>query len=196
MAEAWHVAEKKKNLSAWQTMKNTASSLFDGDMVQSFAISAMIGGSLLEGISAYGQGKIARKTGELNAFESYRQARDLDRQALEVKKLSKIDLYRQKRNEQMITGSQKAAIAHSGGRLDDPTSQAILKDTSEQAALDEWLIRYGANREASNLRSEANALRSRGRTSILEGKQAYSAGKIGLGASILKGFGSIFSMVK
>lgn len=147
-------------------------------MLQALAIGAMIGGSLLSAGSSYTAGRLAKEQGNLEALSYEDQAR-------EVLKMSKIDLYRQKRYAEQVRGSQVTEIAHSGGMLDDPTSQEILKDTAREAELDAWLIKYNASQEAANLRSAARSARAQGR-------QALTAGKIGAASSLLSGLSSAY----
>lgn len=94
--------------------------------------------------------------------------------------MTAVNLYRQKRYADEVYGSQVASIAHSGGSIDDPTSQAILKDTALESSIDEWLIKYAGANEYYNTMAEASAMR-------YQGKAARKAGRTGALATILSG---------
>lgn len=134
---------------------------------------ALAGSSLLEGISSWNQGEAAYSTGKINAQR-------LEQQALKSRQMTALNLYRQKKYADQVEGSQIASIAHSGGRLDDPTSQAILKDTALEASIDEWLIKNAGTQEYYNLKTEASNQRAQARA-------ARAAGRMGAISSLLGG---------
>jgi hypothetical protein len=100
--------------------------------------------------------------------------------------MTKIDSYRQNQYAEQVRGSQVASIAHAGGRMDDPTSQAILRDTTEQSSLDAWLIRYGGEMKAREYEMAASDARR-------QGKNALKAGRMNAFASILGGAGNTYT---
>jgi len=104
--------------------------------------------------------------------------------AAQARLQGKINLFRQKQYADKVLGAQTVAIAKSGGSMDDPTSQMFLNESTQNASLDEWLIKYGALLEESNYNMQA-----------IEAKRAAassrSAGRLGAIGSILGGAANI-----
>lgn len=105
--------------------------------------------------------------------------------AAQTRLQSKINLFRQKQYADKVMGAQTVAIAKSGGSMEDPTSQILLNESTQNAALDEWLIKYGALLEENSYNMQA-----------IEAKRAAassrSAGKLGALGSILGGGANIY----
>lgn len=141
------------------------------------SIASLAGSSFLGAWSQYEQGNIQGDAYEMDAT----RLRGL---AAQSRLQGKINLYRQKQYADKVLGSQTVAIAKSGGSMDDPTSQMILNESTQNAALDEWLIKYGTALEQNNYDMQA-----------IEAKRAAassrSAGKLGAFSSILGGAANI-----
>lgn len=150
------------------------------DPISYLSFGASAAGSLLGAYGKQRQGRAAKEAGDYNASLLLDQA-DEELESAEVR------LAQQRRYEKSLRGEQIASIAHSGGSLDDPTSQAILKDTAKQAAMDEWIIKYGANQTVRNLRLQAAQERYKGRVS-------ETSGNMDAAATLLTGAGNLYSM--
>lgn len=142
-------------------------------MFQMLALGALAGSSILGAVSSWQGGENAYEIGKINAQR-------LEQQAIKSRSMTAVNLYRQKRYSDQVYGSQVASIAKSGGRMDDPTSQAILKDTALEASIDEWLIRNAGTEEYYNLKNEASNER-------YKGKAARASGRLGAITSLLGG---------
>lgn len=148
-------------------------------MLPMIALGALAGSSLL---SAYGQmksGEAALDAAKLNA-DRYRES------ARRSRMMTAVNIYRQKQYADQVRGSQAATIAKSGGSLDDPTSQEIFKDTTQAASVDEWLIRFAGNIEASNLEGQAS-------NALYEGRMAKGMGQMGATSTLLSGAADLYS---
>jgi hypothetical protein len=145
-------------------------------LLGTFGLTALAGASLLGAVSSWGQGEAANDIAQINA-------KRLEQQAIKSRTTTAVNLYRQKQYADKVEGSQIAAIGKSGGTIDDPTSQAILKETGFEASLDEWLIKNAGTSEYFNLKSEASNQR-------LQGKSARAAGRMGALATLLGGAAS------
>ena len=141
------------------------------------SIASLAGSSFLGAWSQYEQGNIQGDAYEMDAS----RLRGL---AAQSRLQGKINLYRQKQYADKALGSQTVAIAKSGGSMEDPTSQMILNESTQNAALDEWLIKYGTALEKNNYDMQA-----------IEAKRAAAssryAGKLGAIGSILGGAADI-----
>ena len=141
------------------------------------SIASLAGSSFLGAWSQYEQGNIQGDAYEMDAS----RLRGL---AAQSRLQGKINLYRQKQYADKVLGSQTVAIAKSGGSMEDPTSQMILNESTHNAALDEWLIKYGTALEQNNYDMQA-----------IEAKRAAAssryAGKLGAIGSILGGAANI-----
>lgn len=141
------------------------------------SIASLAGSSFLGAWSQYEQGNIQGDAYEMDAS----RLRGL---AAQSRLQGKINLFRQKQYADKVLGAQTVAIAKSGGSMDDPTSQMFLNESTQNASLDEWLIKYGALLEKSNYDMQA-----------IEAKRAAassrSAGKFGAIGSILGGAANI-----
>jgi hypothetical protein len=91
--------------------------------------------------------------------------------------------------------------------MDDPTSQQIFIRTTEDASLDEWLIRYGGSMEAMGYEYAAADARRQGtmgasramfegKMAYAQGKSAYGAGKMGAATSLLSGAADLYTGYK
>lgn len=141
------------------------------------SIASLAGSSFLGAWSQYEQGNIQGDAYEMDAA----RLRGL---AAQARLQGKINLFRQKQYADKVLGSQTVAIAKSGGSMDDPTSQMFLNESTQNAALDEWLIKYGALLEESYYNMQAiEAERA--------AKSSRSAGKLGAIGSILGGAANI-----
>ena len=147
-------------------------------MLQALALGALAGSSLLSAYGSMAAGESALDAARLNS-DRYRWL------AAQSKKMTAVNLYRQGKYAESMRGSQVAGIAKSGGSLDDPTSALILKDTAEQSALDEWLIKYQGVMEASGLNMRAS-------NELYEGKMAKGAGQMQAVSSLLGGAGNLY----
>ena len=136
-------------------------------------LTALAGSSLLGAVSSWQQGEAANEAAKINAQR-------LREQAQKSRITTGVNLYRQKKYADQVYGSQVAAIGKSGGTVDDPTSQAILKDTALGSSIDEWLIKYQGSNEYYNLMSEANNMK-------YQGKAARAAGRMGALGTLLGG---------
>ena len=141
------------------------------------SIASLAGSSFLGAWSQYEQGNIQGDSYEMDTS----RLRGL---AAQSRLQGKINLYRQKQYADKVLGSQTVAIAKSGGSMEDPTSQMILNESTQNAALDEWLIKYGTALEQNNYDMQA-----------IEAKRAAAssryAGKLGAIGSILGGAANI-----
>jgi hypothetical protein len=141
------------------------------------SIASLAGSSFLGAWSQYEQGNIQGDAYEMDAS----RLRGL---AAQSRLQGKINLFRQKQYADKVLGSQTVAIAKSGGSMEDPTSQMILNESTQNAALDEWLIKYGTALEQNNYDMQA-----------IEAKRAAAssryAGKLGAIGSILGGAANI-----
>jgi len=141
------------------------------------SLASLAGSSFLGAWSQYEQGNIQGDAYEMDAS----RLRGL---AAQSRLQGKINLYRQKQYADKVLGSQTVAIAKSGGSMEDPTSQMILNESTQNAALDEWLIKYGTALEKNNYDMQA-----------IEAKRAAAssryAGKLGAIGSILGGAANI-----
>lgn len=132
-------------------------------LLGSFGLAALAGSSFLGAVSSFNQGEAVHDIAKINAQR-------IEQQAIKSRQTTAVNLYRQRQYADKVEGSQIASIAKSGGRLDDPTSQAILNETGFEASLDEWLIKnagtseyFGLKNEAANERYKAKAARAAGR---------------------------------
>ncbi len=146
------------------------------------SLAATAGSSLLGAYSSLQAGADEYGASILNSSRLLEAAR-------RTRLMTKVDLYRQNKYSEQVRGSQVAAIGKSGGSLDDPTSQAILRDTAEQASIDAWLIKYGGAMKARDLETQAADVRRQGRN-------AMRTGKLNAFASILGGAGSLYGSYK
>lgn len=151
-------------------------------MLQAFAFAAMAGSSLLSAYGSMKAGESALDAARLNA-DRYQWL------AGQSKKMTAINLYRHGRYADDVRGSQITAIAKSGGSLDDPTSAAILRDTAENAALDEWLIKYQGMMEATGMNMQAN-------NALYEGRMAKASGRVQAFSTLLGGAGDLYTGYK
>ena len=151
-------------------------------MFQLLALGALAGSSLLSAYGSMQAGESALDAARLNA-DRYQWL------AGQSKKMTAVNLYRQGKYAESVRGSQVAGIAKSGGSLDDPTSALILKDTSENAALDEWLIKYQGIMEATGMNMEGN-------NALYEGKMARGAGRMQAFSTLLGGAGDLYTGYK
>ena len=137
------------------------------------SLTSLAGSSLLGAWSQYEQGQV-----QGDAYEA--DAGRLRQLAAQSRLQGKIQAYRQKQYADKVLGSQTVAIAKSGGSMEDPTSQIILNESTQNAALDEWLIKYGSALEESNYRMQS-----------IEAERAASfsrfAGRLGAVGSLLGG---------
>ena len=143
------------------------------------SIASLAGSSFLGAWSQYEQGNVQGDAYEMDAA----RLRGL---AAQTRLQSKINLFRQKQYADKVMGAQTVAIAKSGGSMEDPTSQMILNESTQNAALDEWLIKYGTALEQYNYNMQA-----------IEAERAASssraAGKLGALGTILGGSANIGS---
>lgn len=141
------------------------------------SIASLAGSSFLGAWSQYEQGNIQGDAYEMDAS----RLRGL---AAQTRLQGKINLFRQKQYADKVMGAQTVAIAKSGGSMEDPTSQILLNESTQNAALDEWLIKYGTALEQNNYDMQA-----------IEAKRAAAssryAGKLGAIGSILGGAANI-----
>ena len=141
------------------------------------SIASLAGSSFLGAWSQYEQGNLQGDAYEMDAS----RLRGL---AAQARLQGKINLFRQKQYADKVMGSQTVAIAKSGGSMEDPTSQMILNESTQNASLDEWLIKYGTALEQNNYDMQA-----------IEAKRAAAssryAGKLGAIGSILGGAANI-----
>ena len=151
-------------------------------MFQMLALGALAGSSLLSAYGSMQAGETALDAAKLNA-DRYRWL------AGQSKKMTAVNLYRQGKYAESVRGSQVAGIAKSGGSLDDPTSALILKDTAENAALDEWLIKYQGIMETAGLNMEGN-------NALYEGKTAKGSGRMQAFSTLLGGAGDLYTGYK
>ncbi len=151
-------------------------------MMGGLGLAAIAGSSLLGAYASLQQGAEEYGASILNSSRLMDAAR-------RTRQMTKIDLYRQSQYAEQVRGTQVANIAASGGRLDDPTSQAILRDTTDQASLDAWLIKYSGDQKARDYETAAYDARRQGRN-------ALRAGKLNAFASILGGAGSLYGSYK
>ncbi len=149
------------------------------------SLASLAGSSFLGAWSQYEQGNVQGDAYEMDAAR-------LRQLAAQSRLQGKIQAYRQKQYADKVLGSQTAAIAKSGGSMEDPTSQILLNESTQNAALDEWLIKYGALLEESNYNMQA-----------IEASRAASssrmAGRLGAVGSILGGaanFGGAYMGLK
>jgi len=184
-------------------------------MLGLFALAAMGGSSLLGAYGSYHAGKSSLESGR-NALEAARLNADWEKtsgeiagrrymdQARQARTMTAVNLYRQKQYSDSVASSQRAAIAKSGGSMDDPTSQQIFIRTTEDASLDEWLIRYGGSMEAMGYEYAAADARRQGtmgasramfegKMAYAQGKSAYGAGKMGAATSLLSGAANLYT---
>lgn len=151
-------------------------------MLQALALGALAGSSLLSAYGSMAAGESALDAARLNS-DRYRWL------AAQSKKMTAVNLYRQGKYAESVRGSQVAGIAKSGGSLDDPTSALILKDTAENAALDEWLIKYQGIMETAGLNMEGN-------NALYEGKTAKGSGRMQAFSTLLGGAGDLYTGYK
>ena len=151
-------------------------------MLQMLALGALAGSSLLSAYGSMQAGESALDAARLNA-DRYSWL------AGQSRKMTAVNLYRQHRYAEEVRGSQVASIAKSGGSLDDPTSSIILKGTAEDAALDEWLIKYQGIMEASGLNMSGN-------NALYEGRMAKGAGRMQAFSTLLGGAGNLYTGYK
>lgn len=92
-----------------------------------------------------------------------------------------------------VLGTQKAAMAASGGDLTDQSSINVLSDTSRAGELDALTIRANAAREAWGLKvGESNSLNDSA-FATTAGSQAATAGRAQAGSTLLSGSAQAYS---
>lgn len=173
-------------------------------MLGLFALAAMGGSSLLGAYGSYEAGKSSLEAARMNADWEKTSGEIASRryleQARQARTMTAVNLYRQKQYSDSVASSQRAAIAKSGGSMDDPTSQQIFIRTTEDASLDEWLIRYGGSMEAMGYEYAAADARTGGAMgasrAMYEGKMAKATGKMGAVTSLLSGAANLYTGYK
>lgn len=123
--------------------------------------------------SSYQQGKARRYASRANERIAEMQAKDALARGQEAEALS-----RQKGKK--VRGSQKAALAAQGIRVDYGSAQDIQQETEDISELDALNIRLNAAREAFGYQSQARGFAA-------EGQQAMRAGRIGALDTLLSG---------
>jgi len=143
-------------------------------LITSMALTAV--GTGASAYSSYESGKATERLHEYNAKVSENDAlrREMEAQAQAAG---------QRESSERILEKQRALYAK-GGVLDEGTPLTLLADTAAELELAALEIERGGNVEASRSRQQAVIDR-------MAGKSAARAGKLGAGATLLQGAGSI-----
>lgn len=148
-------------------------------MINIAAIATLAGGAT----SAWGQyqaGRVQRQIAEYNARQLDEESRILGLEAKET-------LRRRRKENERILGTQKARIAASGIAMG---TGSALDAMAENAAL----LEMEALDEQRNIRNQRRSLWAQARTTVLEGRYASRAGKIGAMGTLLGAAGRSYSM--
>lgn len=139
-----------------------------------------LGGTLLSMIGGFQQGRTARAAGEYNRKIALLAARDKAAagRIQKEKFLAKAEQFK---------GSQKAAFAATGARLDSGTIAHAMASTAQQIEEDAALLEWMNAGEVANLINQGNMAEYQGRA-------GQYAGNINAGASLLSGLGNAYGM--
>ncbi len=148
-------------------------------MAYAVAIALVVAGSAASAYASYQSGKSQQAAADYNAEVADQQAR----QAQTVAKI-KEENYREEVQRRMA--SMRAGYAQAGVTTEG-TPLLVMMEAARQAEKDAQRIRYGGDIESLALLIEAGLQR-------MIGKQAYQAGQIGAGVSLLSGAARASSM--
>lgn len=143
------------------------------------AIAATVASAAASAYASYQSGKSQQAAADFNAEMAARQAK----QAQDVAKI-KEENYREEVARRMAKIRADYAAA---GVTTEGTPLLVMMDSARQAERDAQRIRYGGEIESFAYQGEAGLQR-------MTGKQAYQAGLIGAGVSLLSGASRIGGM--
>lgn len=129
---------------------------------------ASAAGSLFSGFSSYQNGKA--------------NAAALEVQAKNREEKAKFDVERADNKFQRVQGTARNVAAASG--IDVKSFYDVLADNAAESALEKEAIRYGAELDVSNLKSQAAASRKNGTAALV-------GGAIGAVSAVAGGYGKI-----
>lgn len=113
---------------------------------------------------------------------NYRQARDLEERAVEVKAASQREMLEERRRKELVASRALAVSAAGGGGALDPTVVDILADIEGEGAYRESVAMYQGEQEALDLRLKAENLR-KGVTAMERGYRTRQATTLLRGAT-------------
>lgn len=142
------------------------------------AIGAAVAGTALSAYGQYSQGKAAEAEGEYNAQVAERNAK-----AARLK--SGFDQLRQLRRGAQIKGTLRARLGKSGALMDEGAPLAAQAAQAFELELENALIGYEGMNAESQHQSQAVGFR-------MQGSNARSASRIGVGTSLLNGFTNMY----
>ena len=145
-----------------------------------------IGGTVLGGIGKLRQGSQAKAVGRYNQEAAEREAEGLEIQAGQEIAAASHNAIRLKKRQDEILAQGRAAAAAGGGSTSDLTVAAIRDETVATSALDQLNLAVSAQERAQQIRHGADVKRSEGALAAYQGNQAFKAGLLGAGGTLLK----------
>lgn len=140
---------------------------------------AAIGGTILSVGGAIKQGKEEKARFE---YEQKVQSQAAD----EAQAASQRDALARTREGNFLLSQQRAAIAGSGGSVDDPSVIDIMGDTQEQ-------VRYGVETELYKGEQQARGYNDAAKVAGVNARNAMSAAKLNAAGALFSGVSSMYS---
>jgi hypothetical protein len=108
-----------------------------------------------------------------------------DEQARDAIRRGAYDELRQRRQNSILQGEQRAALAASGVEIDSGSGLEIQEASAREGEQDAAVIRFNAEREAWGYGVQATNYRNAASAARAQGRNAMTAGIIGAGTSLL-----------
>jgi hypothetical protein len=137
-----------------------------------FAAVAATATAVAGGVQAYGQFKQA----ETERTQAFMVADQIDAQAKQERAVAQLQAARQRRIAKSQLSTQRTALSASGFAPDDPTGQALLKETVGAQTLEELLTLAQGEDSARQMERQGQQIRLGGLNTYANGRtQAMSA---------------------
>lgn len=151
---------------------------------------ASIGGTIMGAMGQIQHGQAAKSAAEYNAAVARNNQVIAERQAQDALKRGEIAESEQRRKNQAILGSQKAAMGANGLEIGSGSNLDILGDTAQFGELDALTIKSNAQREAYGYRVQGMNFGAEAGLADFRASQAMPSALIGAGGTLLSGVGS------
>jgi len=141
------------------------------------------GGQNYSGASANAEGKSAQSVANYNASVEEQKAKNIEAKA-------EYDSKRHAESAAREMSSLTAGLGSSGAVMSEGSPLLIASKQSSELELENLMIGYNANTEATAARNQATLDRTQGKLYRQQGRNKATASYIGAGGSLLTGFGT------
>lgn len=150
-------------------------------------------GAILGGVSAYSQGRTARRQGEAMQVAKQFEADQMDQNAGQVQAASQRNAMEQRRRASMVASRALAVSAAGGAGASDPTIEKIISDIDGEGEYRAGLAIYEGEERARRMRMGADAAEFEGGVAASGGRAAGRAGTISAVGSLASAAGGLYS---